>query len=101
MNGTVLVSSGINDCFVLHTIAFLMKIVIAKSGSVGFCVRMCHCFLFSLWNRMGLGRILLSVCLVLLLGSVVYICTYNHNMSIYVNAFSFAMYVYMDFMFGK
>ncbi len=50
---------------------------------------------------MGLCRILLSVCLILFLGSVVYICTYNHNMSIYVNAFSFAMYVYMDFMFGK
>lgn len=49
----------------------------------------------------GTVSILLSVCLILFLGSVVYICTYNHNMSIYVNAFSFAMYVYMDFMFGK
>ena len=41
------------------------------------------------------------ICVLSVLGFVLYIGTYNHNMSFYVNLYSFGMYALMDFMFGK
>ena len=50
---------------------------------------------------MSLFSTLCVICATLFACFVFYIATYNRNMSVFVNLYSFGMYVYMKIMLGE
>ena len=55
----------------------------------------------SFWLEMSFWSVLLVSILIILVGGMVYVGTYNHNLSFTVNLFSFFSWVWLKILLGK